>query len=391
VTEGPSTADRPQLAVAGPATWKVPIVSHHPFLAELGWDSTFASAFDSYAADHVPARVSRVDRGGADLLGTEGPLRASLGRDVLAALAADRAAAPTVGDWTAVRHWPDERTTIEAVLPRRTSVVRDSADMTSNAQALAANVDLVVVVEHLDPEPDIGRIERLLVLAWGSGAQPLVVLTKADLVPDPDGMRTEVVAAAPGVDVVAIDAKAGAGVDEVRAYLTPGRTLVLLGPSGAGKSTLTNALLGATVMATRDTRRADGKGRHTTTHRQLIVLPSGGVVLDTPGLRSVGLVADEEAIATAFPDVEELAAYCRFRDCAHETEPGCAVLAAVVEGELDERRLTSWRKLGREAAFQARRVDARLRAAEVAVWKRRHMQMRRHNKINPGKNSPWLR
>jgi ribosome biogenesis GTPase len=366
-------------------------VSHHPFLAELGWDSTFASAFDSYAADHVPARVSRVDRGGADLLGTEGPLRASLGRDVLAALAADRAAAPTVGDWTAVRHWPDERTTIEAVLPRRTSVVRDSADMTSNAQALAANVDLVVVVEHLDPEPDIGRIERLLVLAWGSGAQPLVVLTKADLVPDPDGMRTEVVAAAPGVDVVAIDAKAGAGVDEVRAYLTPGRTLVLLGPSGAGKSTLTNALLGATVMATRDTRRADGKGRHTTTHRQLIVLPSGGVVLDTPGLRSVGLVADEEAIATAFPDVEELAAYCRFRDCAHETEPGCAVLAAVVEGELDERRLTSWRKLGREAAFQARRVDARLRAAEVAVWKRRHMQMRRHNKINPGKNSPWLR
>jgi ribosome biogenesis GTPase len=144
-------------------------------------------------------------------------------------------------------------------------------------------------------------------------------------------------------------------------------------------------------MATRDTRRVDGKGRHTTTHRELVVLPGGGVVLDTPGLRSVGLVADEAAVATAFPDVEALAEHCRFRDCAHETEPGCAVLAAVGDGELDERRLASWRKLGREAAFQARRVDARLRAEEVAVWKRRHMEMRRSNKIIPGKNSPWLR
>jgi ribosome biogenesis GTPase len=366
-------------------------VSYPPSLADLGWDSTFAAAFDEFAADHHPARVTRVDRGGADLVGANGGLRASLGRNVLAALATDRIAGPTVGDWTAVRRWPDDRTTIETILPRRTSVVRDSADTTSNAQALAANIDLVVVVEHLDPEPEIGRVERLLVLAWGSGAQPLVVLTKADLVPDPDGMREEVAAAAPGVDVLAIDATASHSVEEVRAYLGPGRTLVLLGPSGAGKSTLTNALAGASVMATRDTRRVDGKGRHTTTHRELVVLPGGGVVLDTPGLRSVGLVADEAAVATAFPDVEALAEHCRFRDCAHETEPGCAVLAAVGDGELDERRLASWRKLGREAAFQARRVDARLRAEEVAVWKRRHMEMRRSNKIIPGKNSPWLR
>ena len=368
-----------------------PIVSHIPSLAELGWDSNFAAAFEPLAAGHVPARVSRVDRGGADLFGADGPLRASLGRDVLAALASDRTAAPAVGDWAAVRHWPDDRTTIEALLSRRTTVVRDSAGLTSNAQLLAANVDLVVVVEHLDPEPEIRRIERLLVLAWGSGAQPLVVLTKADLVPDPDGMRDEVAAAAPGVDVVAVDARAGSGVDGVRAHLATGRTLVLLGPSGAGKSTLTNALVGATVMPTRATRRVDGKGRHTTTHRELVVLPTGGVVLDTPGLRSVGLVADQEAIATAFPDIEDLAEHCRFRDCTHDAEPGCAVLAAVDEGELDERRLASWRKLGREAAFQARRTDARLRAQEAAVWKRRHMAMRRHNKINPGKNSPWLR
>src|SRR5215207_58376 len=288
----------------GTQSREVPIVSDQPFLAELGWDSTFAAAFETFGSDHVPARVSRVDRGGADLLGADGLLRATFGRDVLAGLAADRTAAPTVGDWTAVRRWPDDRVTIEAVLPRRTSVTRDSAGMTSNAQALAANVDLVVVVEHLDPEPEIGRIERLLVLAWGSGARPLVVLTKADLVPDADGMRQEVAAAPPGVAVLAIDAKAGDGVEEVRAHLARGRTLVLLGPSGAGESTLTNALAGVALMPTRETRRVDGKGRHTTTHRELVVLPSGGVVLDTPGLRSVGLVGDEEAVAAAFPDVE---------------------------------------------------------------------------------------
>ena len=364
---------------------------HSVSLADLGWDDSFASAFAPFSDDHLPARVSRVDRGGADLVGADGPRRASLGRDILAALATHRTAAPTVGDWVALRHWPDDRTTIEAVLERRTCVIRDSADTTSNAQALAANVDLVVVVEHLDPEPEIGRIERLLVLAWGSGAQPLVLLTKADLVPDPDGMRAEVAAAAPGVDVVAVSAATGEGIDGVRAHLAPGRTLVLLGPSGAGKSTLVNLLAGADLMPTGRTRDVDGKGRHTTSHRELVVLPGTGVVLDTPGLRAVGLVADQDAVASAFPEIEELAGTCRFRDCAHVTEPGCAVLAAVDDGDLDERRLASWRKLGREAAFQARRADARLRAQEVAIWKQRHMELRRHYKNNRGKNSPGVR
>jgi ribosome biogenesis GTPase len=158
--------------------------------------------------------------------------------------------------------------------------------------------------------------------------------------------------------------------------------MVLLGPSGAGKSTLTNALAGAEVMAT-NSLRADGKGRHTTTHRELIVLPGVGVVLDTPGLRSVGLVADAEAVADAFPEIAELSKSCRFRDCAHETEPGCAVLAALEDGSLDERRLASWRKLGREAAYQARRADARLMAAERAVWRRRTKQLREHYKQVP--------
>jgi ribosome biogenesis GTPase / thiamine phosphate phosphatase len=353
-------------------------------LSELGWDTAVSRDFAALADGQEPARVARVDRGGADLLGRAGPVRATYGRDVRAAVAADRTALPTVGDWTALATWPDGRTTIERVLPRRTQVVRDGADRTSHGQVLAANVDLVVIVEHLDPEPDLGRIERLLVLAWGSGAQPLVVLTKADLVPDPAGMVAQVAPAAPGVEVLGVSATTGAGLDFVRAHLAPGRTLVLLGPSGAGKSTLTNALAGTELMATGGLR-ADGRGRHTTTHRELVVLPGLGVILDTPGLRSVGLVADAEAVGDAFPEITELAAECRFRDCAHESEPGCAVLAALDEGTLDERRLASWRKLGREAAYQARRADARLRAADVAVWKRRHKAMREHYKHHPGK------
>jgi ribosome biogenesis GTPase len=355
---------------------------HHSLLADLGWDDSLATDLEAAGDGHLAARVTRVDRGGADLISASGPLRATFGRHVLAAMAADRTAVPTVGDWAALATWPDGRITIEAVLPRRTSVVRDGADRTSHGQVLAANVDLVVVVEHLDPDPDLGRIERLLVLAWGSGAQPLVVLTKTDLVPDPVGMVEEVAAAAPGVEVLGVSATNGEGLDAVRTHLAPGRTIVLLGPSGAGKSTLTNALAGAELMATNGLR-ADGRGRHTTTHRELVVLPGVGVVLDTPGLRSVGLIADADAVADAFPEIAELAEYCRFRDCAHQTEPGCAVLAALDDGSLDERRLASWRKLGREAAFQARRADARLQAASRAVWRQRTKQMRAHYKRMP--------
>lgn len=354
----------------------------HPSLADLGWNDTLDSDFATYRDTHRPARVSRVDRGGADLIGTSGPVRATYGRDVLTAMATDRTAVPTVGDWAALGSRPDGRTTIEALLPRRTSVVRDGVDRTSHGQVLAANIDLVVVIEHLDPDPDLGRIERLLVLAWGSGAEPLVVLTKTDLVPDPEGMVTEVAAVAPGVDVLGVSATTGTGLDTVRERLQPGRTLVLLGPSGAGKSTLTNALAGTELMATGE-RRADGKGRHTTTHRELVVLPGLGVVLDTPGLRAVGLVADTDALDDAFPELVELAEQCRFRDCSHEVEPGCAVVTAVEDGTLDERRLASWRKLGREAAYQARRADARLMAAERAVWRRRHRQLREHYKMKP--------
>jgi ribosome biogenesis GTPase len=339
-------------------------------LSTLGWDDSFHDAFAQYAAEHVAARVSRVDRGACDALAADGPMRLTFSGAVLAAGAADPVSTPCVGDWVAARAWSDGRVTLEAVLPRRTAFVRAAVTPgTSHGQVLATNVDLAVVVEGLHPEPDLGRIERFLALAWESGATPMVVLTKADLVPDAEQLRADVAAAAPGVDVLTVSSTTGEGMDAVREHVLPGCTLALLGPSGAGKSTLTNALSGDVVMFTR-ALRADGKGRHTTVHRELVVLPGGGLVVDTPGLRSVGLTDVSESLDLVFADVEALAGECRFGDCAHETEPGCAVRAALDSGELPERRWASYVKLQREARWMAMRHDARLRAEERSKWKR---------------------
>jgi ribosome biogenesis GTPase len=352
-------------------------------LASLGWDDARAADFHPYTGDHVPARVSRVDRGACDSLAADGPLRLTFAGALLAAGAADPVRTPCVGDWVAARTWPDGRVTAEAVLPRRTAFVRASVSPgVSHGQVLAANVDLAVVVEGLHPEPDLGRIERFLALAWESGAMPLVVLSKADLVPDAAEVAADVAAAAPGVDVLVVSAETGDGMDDLRQHVAHGRTLALLGPSGAGKSTLTNALAGATVMTTR-ALRADGKGRHTTAHRELVVLPGGGLVVDTPGLRSVGLTDVSESLDLVFADVDELAERCRFADCVHETEPGCAVRGALESGELPERRWESYVKLQREARWMAMRHDARLRAEERAKWKRVTKSMRSADRIRP--------
>ena len=301
----------------------------------------------------VPEAMSPID---------DEPIRISLARDGLVPSDEGRLV-PTVGDLVEL-----DGDAIGRVLPRRSTLVRDSAGRTSQTQVLAANVDVVLVVEHLDPEPDLGRIERLLTLAWRSGATPVVVLTKADLVADPECLRSDVAAVALGVDVHAVSVPGDEGLDALRALLAPGVTFVMVGPSGAGKSTLANALAGREVAATGG-RRADGRGRHTTTHRGLIRLDGGALLIDTPGVRSVGLVADDEALDQAFADIAELAESCRFGDCSHTQEPGCAVLAAVESGSLPERRFASWRKLEREARFQAIRADRGLAAAEKARWK----------------------
>lgn len=250
------------------------------------------------------------------------------------------------------------------VMPRTSELVRDTVGKTSLVQVIAANVDVVVVVEHLEPEPALGRLERMVTIAWRADATPLIVLTKSDLVDDTDHWVAQARAVAPGVDVVAVSATTGEGLDALHAALGEARTLVLVGPSGAGKSTLVNALAGHEVMRTGDVR-GDGRGMHSTTHRELVRLPGGRWLIDTPGVRSVGLVATEESVAATFADVEELAQSCRFRDCTHTTEPGCAVVAAVEAGELPERRLESWHTLRREAARQAMRADARLAAART--------------------------
>ena len=331
-------------------------------LASLGWDGRFAHHFAPLRrTDSFPARVARVDRGVCTVLAADGVHRASLSGGLLAAAAADPTALPCAGDWVAVRAWPDRRLTVEAVLPRRTVVVRRGAGRASRGQVLAANLDVAAVVEPLEPEPNLARVERLLALAWDSGATPVLVLTKADLVPDPYAVAEQVATAAPEIPVHTVSAVTGSGLDRLEPLVAPGRTLGLLGSSGAGKSTLVNALAGATVMVTRRLR-ADGKGRHTTTYRALVSLPGKGCVLDTPGLREVGLyetVSDgsEAGVARTFADIEALAGQCRFADCAHESEPDCAVRDAVECGELPARRLDSWRKL--QGSSPGRPADAR--------------------------------
>jgi len=327
-------------------------------IASLGWDADFAAAYARFAHPGCrPARVTRVDRGVCGLLATDGATRAGLGGALLARAARDPLAAPCAGDWVALCTWPDQRATIEAVLPRRTMIVRATAGGQSHGQVLAANLDYAAVVEPMDPEPHPGRMERLLALAWASGARPVVILTKADLVRRPERVVAQIAELAPGAEVIAVSARTGAGLDRLRLMISRGRTLGFLGPSGAGKSTLVNALAGTTVMVTQANRRADGRGRHTTSHRALIPLPGGGAVLDTPGLRGVGLHDDAaDGLEQVFADIDELAAACRFRDCQHEQEPGCAVRGALVNGDLSARRLDSWRRLRRELTWQGRRT-----------------------------------
>jgi ribosome biogenesis GTPase len=324
-------------------------------LSSLGWDDDLAMAYARYhRPSRCPARVSRVDHGVCTALAAGGAVRASLAGTMLTAAARDPVLLPCIGDWVVVHTWRDRRITVEAVLPRSTVIVRAAAGREALGQVLAANADAVAVVEPMDPEPHPGRIERLLALAWESGGQPLVVLSKADTAADPRAVADQFAAAAPDVPVYAVSAHTGAGLDALHPYVAHGRTLALLGRSGAGKSSLVNALAGTTVM-TVQALRADGRGRHTTTYRSLVPVPSGGAVLDTPGVRGVGLTDAAAGLDRAFAEVTALAAGCRFADCAHTVEPDCAVQAAVAAGMLAPRRLASWRRLQQEQAQHTRR------------------------------------
>ena len=340
----------------------------HP-LEPYGWDAGWETEFAPYEAEGLlPGRVVRVDRGQCDVVTADGPLRA----DTAFVTPHDPLRVVCTGAWVAVEPGGNPRY-VRTYLPRRTAFVRSTSSQRSEGQILAANVDHAVIAVSLAAELDLGRIERFLALAWESGAQPVVVLTKADLVPDAVTrayLVQDVETRAPGVPVVPVSSVDGDGLDVVAA-LVGGGTSVLLGQSGAGKSTLANALLGEDVMTVQATRDIDGKGRHTTTTRNLLALPGGGVLIDTPGLRGVGLWDAETGVGQVFSEIEEMAERCRFHDCAHEAEPGCAVLAAIDSGELPERRLESYRKLLRENQRIVAKTDARLRAEIRKDWKRK--------------------
>ncbi|MDM4719876.1 ribosome small subunit-dependent GTPase A [Micromonospora sp. WMMA1363] len=338
-------------------------------LTALGWDADRAHDV-RHRTDHRPGRVARVDRGVCTVLGVDGPVRATLGGAVLAAAAHDPTRLPCAGDWVLLATWPDRNVTVEAVLPRRTALIRRTAGKDARGQVLAANLTAAAVVEPVHPEPDTGRIERLLALAHESGARPLVVLTKIDLAPDPAALARQLAAVAPGVPVLPVSAARGAGLDPLRAEVVSGRTLGLLGPSGAGKSSLVNALATAVVMPAQGVRRVDGRGRHTTTWRALVPVPGGGAVLDTPGVRAVGLLDGVVGLHRAFADIAELAAGCRYADCGHDAEPACAVREALDSGELPARRYESWRRLQREVAYETRRRGVRLAAERHGARRR---------------------
>lgn len=303
-------------------------------LDELGWDDEWAA--QARAVDGVPGRVIRQDRGWVQVALADGV--------VAARTRADRVGTPVVGDWVMVSD--DE---VAAVLERR-NALRRADPVGEGEQVLAANLDNVLVVLGLDRPVKSGRIQRAVAQAWDADAEPIAVLTKADLVPDAAATRAVVEAEHPELDVMAVSSRTGAGVAELRMRISGG-TIVMLGESGAGKSSLLNALAGDVVAGTGDVRAFDAKGRHTTTRRELHLLPDGGIVVDTPGVRSIGLYATPESVDAAFRDIEDLTERCRFADCAHDHEPGCAVQAAVEAGELASERLDVYREMHAEAGW----------------------------------------
>ena len=335
-------------------------------LDDLGWDSGLARLFDGHrAAGCTPARVSLEHTHIYRVLSPEGERLARVaGR--LRHAAKSRAEFPAVGDWVAIdpaaqgAH-PAETGRIRAVLPRRSRFSRRAAGNPTEEQIVAANIDVVFLVSGLDGNFNPRRVERYLVTAWDSGASPVIVLNKADLVGDPAPFVAQIEAIAQGVPVIATSIGCPESLERLHERIGPARTAALLGSSGVGKSSIANALIGEARLPTREVRERDSRGRHASTNRQLVLLPGGGILIDTPGMRELQLWDSGGVTAGAFSDIDALAERCRFRDCRHRSEPGCAVTAAVEDGSLEPERLESFRKLQDEQAFQTTQQDDRAR------------------------------
>ena len=328
-------------------------------LADLGWNDSFAEAFALHAAEGcIPARVTLELKGFFEVTGESGALLGECtGKFIHAAHSA--ADYPAIGDWVAITPQPGEETraAIHAVLPRRTKFSRKAVGEQVVEQVVAANVDTVFLVSGLDGNYHLHRLERYLAAAWASGAQPVVLLNKADLNDDTAALTAEIAGIAPNLPVFVVSAETRRGLKALAPYLQPGQTIALLGSSGVGKSTLINRLVGERVQDTQEVRTADKKGRHTTTQRELFVAPSGVIVIDTPGMREISPWDASAGIDAAFRDVTAVAGRCKFRDCAHTVEPGCAVQAALADGSLSGERWQAYLRMQRASAYEVRRTS----------------------------------
>ncbi|MBN2093012.1 ribosome small subunit-dependent GTPase A [candidate division KSB1 bacterium] len=346
-------------------------------LEALGWNSFFDAYFQSYRNDSViPARVVRVEKQHYYLHGEKGEILAELAGK-LHHQATSKEDFPVVGDWVVVALRPGENNgIIQGLLPRKTHFSRKAAGVKSEIQVLVANIDYIFIVAGLDLDFNLRRIERYLALAWDSGAEPIIILNKTDVCTDLDEKITLAESIAFGVPIHAVSAQTNEGLESLKSYSQAGKTIALLGSSGVGKSSIINRLLGTDRQLVGEIRENDGRGRHTTSRRELFFMPDGGMIIDNPGLRELQVLTQEDGLLDAFEDIEELAANCRFRNCQHENEPDCAVKAALEDGTLEERRYQNYLKLQREQKYLETRDDDRARSLMNARGKKASQQMK---------------